>query len=55
MLVLVVICFTYYMRKACDLHKTRICIINTALENNNNHPPTNTAYISQTVIFMHIN
>ena len=45
--ILVVICFTCYMRKARDLRETRIYIINTALNNKNNHPITNTAYILQ--------
>ena len=29
----VVICFTCHVRKARDLRETRICIINTVLEN----------------------
>ena len=43
---LVVICFTCHVRKARDLRETRICIIDTALENKN-HLTTNTAYVSQ--------
>ena len=39
---------TYYVYRARDLRETRTCIIDTALENkNNNHLPTNTAYVSQ--------
>ena len=45
-LVLVVIYFTCYVRKAYDLRETRICIIDTVLENNN-YLITNTAYILQ--------
>ena len=41
---LVVIYFTCHVHKARDLRETRICIIDTILENNN-HPTTNTAYI----------
>ena len=38
----------YHVHGARDLRETRICIIDTALENkNNNHPTTNTAYVSQ--------
>ena len=44
---LVVICFTCYIYKARDLRETRICIIDTVLENNNNYLTTNTAYILQ--------
>ena len=36
-----------YVRKAYDLRETRIYIINTALENNNNYLTTNTAYVPQ--------
>ena len=43
---LVVICFTCHVRKARDLRETRICIIDTVLENNN-HSTTNTAYVLQ--------
>ena len=43
---LVVICFTCYVRKARDLRETRIYIIDTVLENNN-HLTTNTIYILQ--------
>ena len=43
-ILLVVICFTCHVHKARDLRETRICIIDTILENNN-HPTTNTAYI----------
>ena len=34
MLVLVVICFIYHVHRVRDLRETRICIINTALKNN---------------------
>ena len=40
---------TYHVHGARDLRETRVCIIDTALENKtiNNHPTTNTAYVSQ--------
>ena len=44
--VLVNIRFMCHVREARDLRETRICTINTALENNN-HPSTNTAYVLQ--------
>ena len=52
---LVVIRFTYPVYRVYDLRETRICIISTVLKNKNNYPPTNTIYILQTVIFVHIN
>ena len=45
---LVVISCHVRTRMARDLRETRIYILNTALENRTtNHPPTNTAYVSQ--------
>ena len=43
---LLIIRFIYYVRKVRDLYETRICIIDTALENNN-YLTTNTAYVLQ--------
>jgi len=42
----------YHVHRARDLRETRICIIDTALENNNNQLPTSTPHTYHTVIFV---
>ena len=45
-LLLVNICFIYHVREAHDLHETRICTINTALEKNQSSINQHRIYIT---------
>jgi hypothetical protein len=45
---------TCYVRRARDLRETRICIIDTVLDNNQSTTNFNTAYVPLQVIFVHV-